>query len=233
MPSRVLREGILTSRAVNALSEETELFYWHLLLVVDDYGRHEADPELLSVKCFPRRYGKFDGHLTGRCLADVSSTLTDDGHPLVTVYQVGKKKYLQVNNFNQRTRAQKSKCPSPDGQMPVICPSPDGQMTALARAGASSESDIGVGYRISESEANVGVGDEKGDDVSEMQKALEDFMAGKWGKPDRDIAEKALAACNGAALADISAELLKLHRSGARPVKSWGWFVTMLSRRFI
>ena len=68
--------------------------------------------------------------------------------------------------------------------------------------------------------------------VELMQESLTDFMAGKWGKPDRDIAEQALAACNGAPWPDISTELLRLHRSGARPEKSWGWFVTMLSRRF-
>jgi len=158
MPSRVLREGILDSRAVNSLSQEAELFYWHLLLVVDDYGRHEADPELLSVKCFPRRYAKFDSHMTGRCLTDVSNVLTDDGQPLVTLYTVGNKKYLQVNNFNQRMRAKKSRCPSPDSQMPVTCQTDDGHMTAPPHACASSESesesDIGVGYRSRTSESD-------------------------------------------------------------------------------
>ena len=154
MPSRVLREGILDSRAVNSLSIEAELFYWRLLLVVDDYGRHEADPELLSVKCFPRRWRTYDGQMTDRCLTEASAVLTDDGHPLVLLYQVGNRKYLQISNFNQRIRAEKSKCPSPDGHMPVTCLTDDGPLPA-SRARAQSES-YSKSYSNTESKAKSG-----------------------------------------------------------------------------
>ena len=55
MPNRILREGIDDSRAVNSLSEQGEFYYRKLISIVDDFGRVEADPDLLRVKCFPRR----------------------------------------------------------------------------------------------------------------------------------------------------------------------------------
>jgi hypothetical protein len=42
MPSRLLREGILDSEAVNALSFAAEVFYRRLMSVVDDFGRPRA-----------------------------------------------------------------------------------------------------------------------------------------------------------------------------------------------
>ena len=38
MPSRVIRDGILESESVNALSWEAELFFRRLMSVVDDFG---------------------------------------------------------------------------------------------------------------------------------------------------------------------------------------------------
>ncbi len=142
MPNRILRDGILTSRAVGSLPEEALLFYYALISVVDDYGRIEADPPILRAKCFPRRIGDWpDKRLTDVCHM-TANCLTDDGHPLVTYYQVSgsNKKYLQINNFQQRIRAEKSKCPSPEGQMTVIRPSDDGPPQAT-RAQRRTESE--------------------------------------------------------------------------------------------
>lgn len=66
--------------------------------------------------------------------------LTDDGHPLVTLYGASNGKiYLQINNFRQRIRSDQSKCPPPDGHMTVTCPADDGPLRA-SRARAQSES---------------------------------------------------------------------------------------------
>ena len=43
MPSRIIRDGILTSERINALTERAELFYRRLMSVVDDYGRFPAN----------------------------------------------------------------------------------------------------------------------------------------------------------------------------------------------
>ena len=59
MPTRILRDGIIDSRAVNALSEPGEILYRRLMSIVDDYGRFEADPELIRARCFPRQLDRW------------------------------------------------------------------------------------------------------------------------------------------------------------------------------
>jgi len=121
MPNRILREGIIESRAVNSLSDSGELFYRRLMSIVDDYGRIEADPEVLRARLFSRSLDRWPLSRVSSALTEVSGVLTDDGHPLLTVYRVSNHNFLQINNFNQRIRAAISKCPSPDGQVTVIC----------------------------------------------------------------------------------------------------------------
>ena len=128
MPNRILREGIIDSRAVNSLSDAGEIFYRRLMSVVDDYGRIEADLEILRARCFARSLDRWPLSRVSEVLTEVSGVLTDDGHSLLTVYCVSNHNYLQINKFDQRIRAAKSKCPSPDGQVTVIC------QTSAARA---------------------------------------------------------------------------------------------------
>lgn len=53
VPSRLLREGILDSWGVNALTFPAEVFYRRLMSVVDDYGRFDGRPEILRTKLYP------------------------------------------------------------------------------------------------------------------------------------------------------------------------------------
>lgn len=108
MPSRILRDGILTSDRINSLSLEGEMFYRRLISVVDDYGRFEAHPAILRPAVYPRRLDQVTEQSIERYLDECSSG--DD--PLITVYIVGRKRYLQINNFNQRLRSG-SKYPDP------------------------------------------------------------------------------------------------------------------------
>jgi len=112
MPNRIVRESILTSRAVNRLSAEGEVFYRRLMSIVDDYGRHEADIDILRAKLFPLQLERYSADKCAQLLAEVSRVVTTDGEPLVSVYEASGRKFLQVNNFGQRTRAS-SKCPPP------------------------------------------------------------------------------------------------------------------------
>lgn len=118
MPNRILRDGILTSLRVDALSEGAELFYRRLMSVVDDYGRIEAHPVLLVSKCYPFRASKITPtHITKWLTECCGSTpmAGSDGKqlpPLITAYTVNGAQYLQINNFGQRERH--SKFPSPD-----------------------------------------------------------------------------------------------------------------------
>lgn len=124
MPNRILRDGILDSKAVNSLSEQAELFYRRLMSVVDDYGRCEADADLLRVYCFPRRLESWPEERVSAALIETMS----GPYPLVTVYEVLGKKFLQINNFGQRARSSSKFPPSDDGHVSDIC--------TLARAAA-------------------------------------------------------------------------------------------------
>lgn len=115
MPNRILREGIIDSRAVNALSEEAELFYRRLFSIVDDFGRFEANVTLLRAKLFAFRLDSWPEDRVSRVLQECSEVYLEgdsEDDPLVRIYEVGRKKYLQVSNFNQRTRTD-SKFPAP------------------------------------------------------------------------------------------------------------------------
>jgi hypothetical protein len=248
MPSRILRDGIIDSRAIACLSIGAELFYRCLMSIVDDYGRYEADPELLRVKCFPRRLTEIDGQMTVRWLSEVSQTLLDDGHPLVTVYQCENgKKYLQINNFKQRVRAEHSKCPSPDGHMTVICRSDDGPLPASrAQPRVVVECGVVVDSRASESgelpplklpEGENQSSEVPGNRIAWMRDSLIGYMGGPearqvqvWGLPDDELCRQCLDAGGEASLPLIGQTLRELHKSKGLPSQSWGWFPPMIAK---
>ena len=121
MPNRILREAIITSRAVSAMSDQGQLFYRCLMSVVDDYGRFEADLDLLRARCFPRQFDRWPLSRVSESLSECGEARSSDGVPLLTLYSgtADSKKYLQINNFGQRIRVDKagtsaaSKYPAP------------------------------------------------------------------------------------------------------------------------
>ena len=105
MPSRIVRDGILTSESVCALSWAEEVFYRRLMSVADDRGRFHAMPKLLRAACYPLQIDKVSdsdiGKWTTACVAA----------GLVRVYpaQDGKR-YIEIVKFCQRVQS-KSKFP--------------------------------------------------------------------------------------------------------------------------
>lgn len=55
MPSRLIREGILTSDRVNELDAAAEVFYRRLMSKVDDHGLFDARPSVLRSSLYPLR----------------------------------------------------------------------------------------------------------------------------------------------------------------------------------
>lgn len=114
MPSRILRDGILTSLRVNAVSRDAELHYRRLMSIVDDYGRFEADSRVLRAQGWGMREDV--------SLSEVeawTAELASGERPLILLYEANKKKYLEIADFNQRVRTDRkgrvtpSRCPSP------------------------------------------------------------------------------------------------------------------------
>src|SRR5260363_5515 len=132
MPTRMLREGILSSERVDKLSPAAEVFYRRLMSVVDDFGRFSAHPKLLRTSCYPLRLDTVSD-------ADITQWLQECIEvALIISYTVDGKPYLEFVNFKQRTRAKSGKCPPPpaldgkrrthDGHMPDTCLTHDGHM---------------------------------------------------------------------------------------------------------
>lgn len=110
MPTRILRDGILESERVDALSHGAEVFYRRLMSRVDDYGRFTANPMILRSSLYPLKVDQIT-------VADIEQWLAEcaeGDRPLVIVYEVDRKRYLELQDFNQRTRTA-SKYPSPSG----------------------------------------------------------------------------------------------------------------------
>jgi hypothetical protein len=55
MPSRLIREGILTSERIDQLDAAAEVFYRRLMSKVDDHGLYDARPSILRASLYPLR----------------------------------------------------------------------------------------------------------------------------------------------------------------------------------
>lgn len=115
MPNRIIREGILTSEAVNSLSWEAEVFFRRLLSVVDDFGRFDARSSVLRSALYPLKLDSMREDSVQRCLKSCEAAR------LVVLYSIEGKEYLEVTNFRQQVRSKKSKYPAPDAHMRSTC----------------------------------------------------------------------------------------------------------------
>lgn len=109
MPVRLIREGILTSKPVNNLTERGELFYRKLLNVVDDYGRFFSNPEILRTHCYPCR-------LTAVTVEDVKAFIGECYDQRLLILYGPELEYLALFRFRQQIRSA-SKFPPPDEQL--------------------------------------------------------------------------------------------------------------------
>lgn len=108
MPNRIVRDGILRSKKVTALSPSSELFYRRLLSVVDDFGRYYADPGMLLSDCFPTRPTWADDELITKAVEECRL------QNLILIYEIADDSFLEVQGFDQRIRpGQKSRFPEP------------------------------------------------------------------------------------------------------------------------
>lgn len=181
MPNRIIREGILTSDRVNELGAKEEVFYRRLLSVVDDFGRFTADPRILKASLYPLKLDQIRQADIPRWVAACETA------GLIALYAVKGKEYLEVKEFNQRTRALKSKFPPPDGHMTVIRQSyahgdgdGDGDVSTLCAGGAGAKANAEKAFNL---EAFKG----------QARQEIEGFKA--EGSQERDLEESLLNRC--------------------------------------
>jgi len=109
MPQRFLRPGITTSKRWNRCDWISQSLYARLITLVDDYGRYDADPELLRSLAFP--FGDPEGQVMPvTTLVSSLTTLVDKD--LLLIYAAEGKEYLQLTRWQERARSE-SKYPEP------------------------------------------------------------------------------------------------------------------------
>lgn len=115
MPNRILKETVCCSEEIDALTPEQEVLFYRLMVVADDYGRHDARPKLLASKCYPLK------SIDISFLQSNLQRLHDVG--LVQLYEVDAKPYLQFCSWakHQQIRAKRAKFPGPEVAPDITC----------------------------------------------------------------------------------------------------------------
>lgn len=100
MPSRIIREGILTSERVEQLAPPDEVFYRRLLSKVDDHGLYDARPSILRTSLYPLRVDRVREADISRWMAACQKA------GLIALYVSDGKPYLQVLDTRWTARSE-------------------------------------------------------------------------------------------------------------------------------
>ena len=108
MPNRIIKETICTSDSLEGLSWFEEVFFYRLLVTVDDFGRFDGRPAILKSRMFPLKT------VSDKQVNDAIEKLKEAG--LLTTYFVDGKPYIQITTWaeHQRIRNSRKKYPSPE-----------------------------------------------------------------------------------------------------------------------
>jgi len=111
MPNRILKESICTSESIDTLSLFQEVFYYRLIVNVDDYGRMDARIPILRSRLFPLK------QISDAEIWEALTALQEQ--KIIDLYRVENCLYLQICSWekHQRIRAKYGRCPPPVGDL--------------------------------------------------------------------------------------------------------------------
>jgi hypothetical protein len=136
MPNRLLKEGIVDSAAIDALTADAEVFYYRLLVVADDLGRMDARPAILRARCFPLKES-LSTEKIGKWLEALAHA------KLLIRYVVDGQPYVAITKWEQRVRSSGKYPPPDDGQLTDNCPTDDGLGLGKGKGkGASNDNQV-------------------------------------------------------------------------------------------
>ncbi len=233
MPNRILREGILTSRPIAALTDDGEAFYRRLMSIVDDYGRFECDLDILRARLFPLALERWPVYRVASALEDCHL------NNLILIYGEGKL-YLQINNFRQQTRSP-SKCPDP----PCIASATH----LLVNDSNCSPSRSRIPESKTETESLSGPEQKPPpienlpekqkprstqypiQDLTEVSRTLMQFPGTENlpGEPDDVILTKCLALAGGD-IDRLGSAIRGMYLARKKPASSWAWFPVVVGQ---
>lgn len=104
MPQRFLRPGITTSERWNSVSFEAQSLFIRILTLVDDFGRYDARIPILHGQCFALR-----PDIKPQRSAALRSEL--QRAKMIVVYEVDGREFLEVTQWQERARSERSKFP--------------------------------------------------------------------------------------------------------------------------
>ena len=140
MPNRIIRESCRSSKTLAKVGGDAERLFWRLTTVADDYGRFDADPQVVRSDCFK----VMDWVKTTQVIKWLGELGKAD---LIRLYDAQGKRYGFFTTWfdHQRRRDSKSKWPEPEvaaarGNLPPLAATCGD--SRLARAPASG----GMGY---------------------------------------------------------------------------------------
>ena len=125
MPTRLIKDSLLSNEKFNQLNWFEQSTYIRLILLADDYGRLDGREMILKSYCYP-----IDEKVTKNSISKAISSMVNVG--LLQKYEVNNKPYLLFPNWDryQRLRSKSSKYPSPEiGNVTNSCPTHDSHMT--------------------------------------------------------------------------------------------------------
>jgi hypothetical protein len=117
MPQRQLKPGLITSLRFNHVSVWAQNLYVRLISLVDDFGRYDAHPLILSRSAFP--YGDPKGRVVPEAkieewLAELESCRTNGSDlPLLSRYLASGRPCLVLHRWTERVRSCHSRYPAP------------------------------------------------------------------------------------------------------------------------
>jgi len=122
VPSRLIREGILTSDRIEQLDFPAEVFYRRLMSKVDDHGLYDARPSVLRTSLYPLRVDRVREADCSRWIAACEKA------GLIALYEHGGKPYLQMLDTRWAARSEpkyplptsENSCKQPQTPVPVF-----------------------------------------------------------------------------------------------------------------
>ena len=128
MPSRILKDSILTDKAFNSLTLTEESIYHRLLVSADDYGIFYADPILLLRILYPRKTD-----VTEEVIREGLDHMEEAG--IISRYTAEGEDYLKICSWenNQRLRNSRHKFPVPEVEEPTPESAPEPETKEKAR----------------------------------------------------------------------------------------------------
>jgi len=115
MPNRIIKESICTSEEIDNLTPEQEVFFYRLMVNVDDYGLLDGRLKILASKCFPLK------SVDTKKIEAWLQALSDNS--LIQRYEVDGLPYLAITKWSahQQIRAKRPKYPFPESGSEIIC----------------------------------------------------------------------------------------------------------------